>query len=82
MTEPDTPDTPEMPEMSSYVITVTRKFEVDFSGMQLQQLLQQAGDSTEPEAIEQAFLQQERQNIEPEQKLMGVDVSANEASDS
>lgn len=79
MTEQD--EVPTTPEMTSYEISTSRVFEMDFSEKQIQGLMQRTG-ATDPEtAIEEMLLQQETQHIEPEQKLLGVDVQANGPSD-
>lgn len=79
--EPEEQSEQQMPERGSYKITATRVFEMDFSERHLQNLMQQAEVDTPEEAIEQVFLQQEIQNIEPEQKLIGVEVKADGPSD-
>jgi len=87
MTDNDTEDlgVPEeqpeqqMPEMTSYEVRATRVFEMDFAERQLQGMVQQTGADTAEEAIEQALLRQEIKHIEPEQKLLGADVQADES---
>ena len=69
------------PEIESYTITVTRAFEVDITDRQLQRIVQQTGADFPEEALEQVNFQRERQNVDPEQKLLGVDVNV-ESSDS
>lgn len=71
----------EMPEMTSFTVRATRAFEVDFSEEQLNQLRLRTGADTVEEAIEEMFVQRETQHIEPEQKLLGVDVQADGPSD-
>lgn len=66
-----------MPEMTSYEITATRAFEIDFAEQQIQGMMQRTGADTPEEAIEKVFLQQETQHVEPEQKLLGADVQVN-----
>ena len=78
MTEDQQPTTP---EMTSYEIDARRKFEMDFSEQQIQGMMQRTGADSAEEAIEQALLQQETQHVEPEQKLIGVNVEANGPSD-
>jgi hypothetical protein len=75
----DTPDddaaeAPEqqMPEMTTFTVTTTRQFEVDLGDRQLQQMVEQSDAETPEEAVEQIFNEQERQYIEPEQKLIGA----------
>jgi hypothetical protein len=68
------------PEMKNYVVTTTRKFEVDFSEEQVKMMMQETGTETAEDAIQQALFQQEVQHIQPEQKLLGIDVNANEPS--
>jgi hypothetical protein len=72
---------PQKLEMSSYEISATRVFEADFSVEQLQTLMQRTGAESPDEAIELAFLNKEKQNVRPEQKLLAVDVQANETPD-
>lgn len=69
---------PQKLEMNSYEISATRVFEADFTVEQLQKLMQQTGVESPDEAIEVAYLNQEKQNVRPEQKLLAVDVQANE----
>jgi hypothetical protein len=76
----DTPtDEPveEMPDMTSFEVTATRAFEMDFSERQLQGMMQRTEADTPEEAIEEVFVQQEVQHVEPEQKLLGADVQVN-----
>jgi len=78
MTEPEEPETP---EMTSYEIDARRKFEMDFSEQQIQGMMARTDADTAEEAIEEALLQQETQHVEPEQKLIGLNVQANGPSD-
>jgi hypothetical protein len=71
----------QMPDMTSYEIRATRAFEQDFADQQVEGLMQQTGADSPEEAIEQMLVQQETQHIEPEQKLLGVDVQADGPSD-
>jgi hypothetical protein len=71
----------QMPEMTSYQIRATRVFEQDFAEQQVEGLMQQTGADSPEEAIEQILLQQETDHIEPDQKLLGVDVQADGPSD-
>jgi len=64
-------------EISSYKVTATRAFEVDFSDGQVAELMQQTGESDPEAAISAALEAQELNKISPEQKLLGVDVSVN-----
>lgn len=60
----------------SYEIVVTRAFEMDLTTQQVMGLMQQTGSDSPQEAVEEAFLERERHNVEPEQKLLGVNVEA------
>lgn len=68
-------------EMDSYEITATRRFEIDLSGQQVAGMMQQTGADNPEQAIEQVLLGRERQQVEPEEKLIGVQVQADEPSD-
>lgn len=72
---------PMTPDMQSFKITVTRVFEADFPSQEVTALLEQTGEDDPGEAISQMFLQEEKQNVAPQQKLLGVNVEADGPSD-
>lgn len=62
--------------MNSYEITAMRLFEMDFSDQLLQSFMDQVGADDPEEALEQVLLQKEMDHIQPEQKLLNVEVRA------
>lgn len=81
MTDKEEVEEEQMPEFTSFQIHATRIFETDFSESQIQKLIQQTDADTTEEAIEISILQNEKQFVRPEQKLLAVDIQANESPD-
>lgn len=77
MTDEHTPND----EMQSYTVTASRKFEMDLSEAQKRGLMKQMSVETPEEALEEMLLTNEIESIEPEQKLLGADVTVDEPSD-
>jgi hypothetical protein len=73
---PDEFEPPEeaIPEIESFVVTITRQFEVDYMEPRLEEILSRTGAAEPTQGIEEAFRKTERDSISPEQKLLGIEV--------
>lgn len=63
-------------EVETYTITATRTWEVDLTQAQVSGMKREQMSLDDADAIEDTFLQRELDFIEPEEKLLGVDVFA------
>jgi hypothetical protein len=69
------------PEIRTFQITTVQTVEVDFTERQLQLMKKQNDCDTDAEAIKSVFFERVTRQVEPEQKLMRLDVDVNEPSD-
>lgn len=69
----------EAPALQTFTIETTKTIEVDFAERQLQSIIEQTDSDTAGEAIETIFFQRASQQVEPEQKLVGLNVNADES---
>lgn len=69
-------------EMSgdTFTITTVRKFEIDFSGNELQTMMAQTEEETPEDALTSILHQREIGYVNPEEKLIGVDINIDESS--
>jgi hypothetical protein len=75
------PEGNKTPEVQTFEVTTVRAVEVDFTERQLKTMKKQTDSETAKEAIETIFLQRSTQQVEPQQKLIHLNVDINEPSD-
>lgn len=74
-------DTPIQPETDSFEITTVKSVEVDFTEEEIQNLCEQLDADSAEGAIERLYANRSIDGVEPEEKLLTIQVEANGPSD-
>jgi hypothetical protein len=69
------------PTPHTFVVTVTRQFEMDMMPQQAAAIAEQLGEETPEAALAEQFAEQEAAQVEATQKLLGLDVDVDGPSD-
>lgn len=77
-TDAEAPPEQEEIEMRTFQVQAMRAFEMDIPEPAVEQAVSETGADSDEEALQAMLGQQEQQNVAPQEKLLGVDISVEE----
>jgi hypothetical protein len=63
-------------QIVTYRLSIAKTIEVDAGSEQLMRLMKQTGKSSGSAALEEVYLQEERERVEAEEKLLSTEINA------